>query len=215
MRLLFVLLAAAALWAQDPAPDAARFEVASIKPAAIGDRTGNFPSPGTLRIGNLTLRQMITQSSRVQSYQVVGGPAWIDTDRFNIDAKASFPAKMDQMMKMLGPLLEERFQLKVHRETRDVPGFALVVAKGGPKMAASDQPGVGSWRERRNEITSFSLDMKMLAYILAGSLGSPVADATGLTGTYKFTLEYDADFGRADAASGATSSDAPSSKAAS
>ena len=115
--------------------------------------------------------------------------------RFNIDAKASFPAKMDQMMKMLGPLLEERFQLKVHRETRDVPGFALVVAKGGPKMAASDQPGVGSWRERRNEITSFSLDMKMLAYILAGSLGSPVADATGLTGTYDFTLDYSTERG--------------------
>jgi uncharacterized protein (TIGR03435 family) len=131
---------------------APKFEVASVKPCRDGDLppggrsgggNGSF-SPGTLRIDCTTVKGLINQAyvlfadghvnlpSRVS---VDGGPGWIDSERYRVDAKAEAPQTQGMMHgPMLQALLEERFQLKIHRETREVPVYALTVAKGGPKL---------------------------------------------------------------------------------
>ena len=70
----------------------------------------------------------------VQPFQIVGGPAWIDSERYAIEAKADGNASRAQMFLMLQSLLEDRFQLKIHRETRELPVYALVPARGGLKL---------------------------------------------------------------------------------
>jgi len=165
------------------------FEVVSIKLSAPNDRMGNFPIPGTITISNRTLREILIQTSRVQPYQVEGGPAWINSEHYNIVAKASTPANFGQMMAMIVPVLEDRFQLKTHRETRESRQFALVVAKGGPKMKLATEQGK-SWAGLPNGLIAYRLSMRELAYILAGAVNCPVADETGLDGEYQFALSY-------------------------
>src|SRR5215471_13227478 len=92
------LLAAIPVAPQTSTPPA--FEVASIKPAQPGDRMGNFPTPDTLTIGNRTLRQIIMEVNGVKIFQVVGGPFWIDSEHFNIVAKAPTRSNMTEMMRM-------------------------------------------------------------------------------------------------------------------
>jgi uncharacterized protein (TIGR03435 family) len=88
----------------------------------------------------------------VQSFQIVGGPAWLESEGYNIDAKAPGSASQRQVFLMLQSLLEDRFHLKVHRETKDLPAYALVAAKGGFKLPApkegecvSPSPSASDW----------------------------------------------------------------------
>src|ERR1017187_6639082 len=94
------------------------FEVASVKPADPSEPRDirTFPG-GRLRVTNLTLELIIWQAFNVKRYQVAGGPRWLDTDGFDIDAKAEGDPTREQMMAMLQTLLADRFQLKAHRET--------------------------------------------------------------------------------------------------
>jgi uncharacterized protein (TIGR03435 family) len=132
---------------------------------------------------------------------IKGGPDWIriGDDPFNVEAKAEDPGKAteQQLLQMLQALLIERFQMKFHRETKDVPGFALVVGKNGPKLkpASGDEPDAGwgpSLKPGRgpNTLTARKYSMPKLADLLTG-LGDPVIDKTGLTGDYDFTLSWD------------------------
>jgi len=140
-------LAALPIFAQSP-----KFEVASVKPckgndlppgARQGD-AGGKSSPGTLHIDCITLRSLINQAYvlfanghvNTQPHGAIeGGPGWIDSERYQIDAKPESPQSQGIMHgPMLQALLEERFKLKVRRETREVPAYALIVAKGGPKL---------------------------------------------------------------------------------
>ncbi len=142
----------AVLRAQSASGDRPRFEVASIKPCGEGDTAGDSKSggaeeslsPGRLHEDCRTLLNLI-QSAYVlfanghvnprAQVPVEGGPAWIRSERYRIDAKAD-SARGQAMLRgpMLQTLLEERFQLKIHRETKQVPAYALTVAKGGPKL---------------------------------------------------------------------------------
>jgi uncharacterized protein (TIGR03435 family) len=128
-----------------------KFEVASIKPCKDGDlppaskRGGaaNF-SPGTLHLECATVKGLIQhayvlfangQANLLMHLSVDGGPGWINSERYRIDAKAEGPQSQGTMHgPMLQALLEDRFKLKIHRETREVPAYALTVAKGGPKL---------------------------------------------------------------------------------
>lgn len=128
-----------------------KFEVASIKlckdrDLPPGGRSGgrNF-SPGTLRIDCTTAKSLINQAyvffanghvnPLVAGASVEGGPGWINSERYQVDAKAESPQSQGMMHgPMLQTLLEERFKLKIRRETREVPAYALTVAKGGPKL---------------------------------------------------------------------------------
>jgi len=123
--------------------------------------------------------------------QIVGGPKWMDSDSFDVEAKAenSDATTQAQIRQMLQQLLAERFKLKVHRETRNVAGYALVLSKDGPKLtpAAANElhPGING---RPDETFFTAMPMSALTDYLAVRLGSPVQDKTGLTGNYTFTL---------------------------
>src|SRR5262245_57126748 len=136
--------------AQAPTPAAApqTFEVASIKPSnpnptgPLGATPMIVPALGRLTAQNVTLRMLVMTAYDKQPFQIVGGPSWQNQNKFDITAKAEDgSAGLDQMRIMLRGLLAERFKLKAHAETREVPIYALVLARGdgrlGPKMKAS------------------------------------------------------------------------------
>lgn len=128
--------------AQSPTPRP-QFEVASVKPSGPLDAahcSGDGASPGRLKINCDTLQDLIQaaygsfSNGVPQPTQVAGGPAWINSDHYDIEAKAAGASRADQMRAMLQSLLEDRFNLRVHRETREIPVYALTVAKSGLKL---------------------------------------------------------------------------------
>ena len=140
-----------ALLAQAPAAAPAApptFEVASVKSSnpnptgPLGGMPMVLPALGRLTAQNVTLRMLVMTAYDRQPFQIVGGPSWQNSNKFDITAKAEDgSATLDQMRMMLRGLLAERFKLKAHVETRDVPIYALVVARDngrlGPKLTAS------------------------------------------------------------------------------
>ena len=117
------------------------FEVASIKPSAADARNvGIRMSPGGRYMASgVNAKMLIMQAYDVRDYQITGGPGWINSDRYDINAKAEAPTlDRDQIRVLLQSLLAERFNLKVRRETKDLPIYWLVVAKDGPKLKKSE-----------------------------------------------------------------------------
>src|SRR5215475_9069406 len=136
---LLLVGASVALLAQDNAR--VEFDVVSIKPAVSNRNGGPGPFVSTTA-GRLFARgsvQFFLQYAYgMQSFQIIGGPDWIRSERFDIDAKQ--PAGHDDLARfpqMLRPVLAERFKLTTHREARQAPAYALVLAHGGPKMIAA------------------------------------------------------------------------------
>lgn len=128
---LLVALTAMAAVGQTARP---KFEVASIKPTG-GRGDGRMqPMPGRLR-ATAPLRVLMGAAYDVQPFQIEGGPEWAEADGYEVDAAASGSPKHPQMMLMLQSLLEDRFQLRFHRESREMPVYALVPARGGLKLA--------------------------------------------------------------------------------
>ncbi len=118
---------------QAPADPAPKFEVASIKPT--GGRGGGRmrPWPGRLT-ATAPLRVLMEAAYHVQPFQIVGGPEWIKSDQYEIDARAEGNPSNSQLFLMLRSLLADRFQLQFHRETREMPVYALVPSRGGLKL---------------------------------------------------------------------------------
>jgi uncharacterized protein (TIGR03435 family) len=128
---MFLVIAAFALFGQPAARP--KFEVASIKPSTEQRFMMVRPLPGRLT-ATAPVRLLMQNAYTVQSFQILGGPAWVDSERFAIEAKADGNASRAQIFLMLQSLLEDRFQLKIHRETRELPVYALVPARGGLKL---------------------------------------------------------------------------------
>ena len=174
------------------------FDVASIKPTA--DTTNQFmlgpPVNGVFGATGVTLKMLIISAYGVNAYQISGGPSWIGVDRWDIQAKAeNLKGRMprEQYDQMLRALLESRFHLKVTRETKDMPVYELVQAKGGSKL--KPHTGDPAKPQERTRLGWGSLQFQQskiaaLAYQLSLALGRTVIDKTGLTGEYDFTLEY-------------------------
>src|SRR5687767_10153489 len=152
LRVFVVVLAAVAApaFAQTPAPaPKPSFEVASVKPNKSGDRgmSSAEQAGGRFIATNNTLAILVRNAFNLQESQVVGLPDWGASERFDIVAKAEqeFPKTAERprlAQLMLQSLLEERFKLVSHRETRDLPAYALVVARAdsrlGPQLKQSD-----------------------------------------------------------------------------
>ncbi len=139
----------AALLAQQPAGPPA-FEVAVIKPSLDPPGSvGIFESPDRIHAKNVTLKRCVRGAYEVPEPQIVGGPKWVDQDRYDIEAKAPMPAGDHELMLMLRTLLADRFKLVLHREQRTISGYRLVLAKGGLKAQASapDRGSVGNSSE--------------------------------------------------------------------
>jgi uncharacterized protein (TIGR03435 family) len=171
------------------------FDVASVKPAAPGARGGIVRQmPGNQRYiaTNVPLRLIMTVAYTVTDRQISGGPSWVGTDPFDIDAKSEKPHSPDELHDMLARLLEERFQLKIRHEKRDLPVYELVVEKGGPKLtehdpADLDHPPMGGTADG---MEGTNVTMNYFAFILSRNLDRNVIDKTGLTARYDLKLQF-------------------------
>lgn len=133
------------LSAQDPPP---AFEAASIRETKDLPRGPSSFAPDRFTRPYISLAQLLIYVHQVSDFQILGGPDWVRTTRFTVEAKAEGRPTADQMRLMVGRLLEERFALKVHKETRELPRYALVMARDdkrlGPKLkpSAIDCPAI-------------------------------------------------------------------------
>ena len=172
------------------------FDVATVRPSnAEGRGMNNLRDPVQATWTNMPLKVILTQAYRVQSDTIIGGPAWITTDRWDIIAKTEKPATRMQQWDMLKPLLAERFKLQVHTETRQLPEYELVLAKGGPKLhestAAELEANQPSTRIGRGLIDAHGIPAAEFAGFLRSEVGGrPVIDKTGLTGKYDFKVQW-------------------------
>jgi len=111
------------------------FEVATVKPNHTSDGKIYSSFNGvTISLTNVSLKRMIVFAYQIRDFQVIGGPGWLDADRFDIAAKVTPDATIDQKLAMVQTLLKERFKLAFHRETEQLPIYNLTVAKGGLKI---------------------------------------------------------------------------------
>ena len=172
------------------------FEVASIKPSTAepGASSGVTTETGRISARNVTLKRCIRSAYNVPEASIFGGPNWAEDQRYNIDAKAAGPATDSELMIMLRALLADRFKLVLHRETRILPGYALVVGKKGltAKASAPGTPSRSNSRSNagRRSIEAEACDMDCLARKLAEVLHFPVANATAAEGEFDFKLEW-------------------------
>ena len=186
MRVLMFLTAVSA-FGQTAAPPA--FEVASVKVSSeAAGRPSEDVTPAGVTFRNANLTLIMRWAYKLPASQI-SGPPWLEDERFDIVAKAAGPAKEDEMRPMMQTLLTERFKLQVHRETRTMPVFALVEAKGGHKMKPSSPD---SKAEAKQDPVKGSIvtgaTMAELALDMAGPLNAPVLDMTGLKGGYDFII---------------------------
>ena len=123
--------------------------------------------------------------------EISGGPQWIDSDRFDIDAKAEQPVDDDEvLMAMLRTLLAERFNLAIHRETKSIETYVLEAAKGGPKLEKADSSTSSTTNSSRGRIDARATTMKHFAEGLSRQMDFPVIDETGLDGAYNLKLTW-------------------------
>jgi uncharacterized protein (TIGR03435 family) len=168
------------------------FEVASVRLNKTGGGlAARAINPGSLLYTDVVLAEYI-ELAYGNTYRQLSGPKEIYEDRYDIVAKASGPASRDEIRLMLRALLEDRFQLKFHRETRETPLNALVLAKNGPTFHASTTDGPLERRMTRDAYQFRNASMSDLAELLNNLGDRLVIDNTGLTGHYDFDLKvYD------------------------
>jgi len=208
---LITLLAAIGL-AQPPP----RVEISSLK-LHTGDGRGPEMrgSPGGFSLKYASLRDMIRAAYGVRDFQIAGGPDWIDTDHYDVETKARVPPSQMHVV-VVEAVLKDRFKLKFHRETRELPVYLLTVAKGGPRMRHSeegsctpfdgarmtprfkpgDKPfcgaiksGISLWLNKTIDAVGMSV-ADALTTFLSNNLNRTVVDKTGLTGKYDIHLEW-------------------------
>jgi uncharacterized protein (TIGR03435 family) len=139
---------------------------------------------------------LIAAAYHVNDFQVSGGPKWLDSDHYDIEAKASGDARPTekQMMAMLQRLLAERFALAIQRENRDLPRYALEIGKGGPKFQESKDTGELEFRVfQRRQIIAKRAPLSYMLEAMAWLLGRPIVNETGLDGLYDYKLEWTPD----------------------
>jgi uncharacterized protein (TIGR03435 family) len=182
--------------AQIPAP---QFEVASVKPVNSGPQgVWNEGSHERVRMLNMTLKSIVGQAYGVKAHDVFG-PPWIASESFEIIAKiapetAKLPdeQRWKQIQAMTQALLADRFKLEVHRETREMPVYALVPAKGGLKLGSIGPPS-NDWV--RTQVGNGTLQAKemptaQLLSILGGIVHREVLDESGIQGVFDIKLDW-------------------------
>jgi uncharacterized protein (TIGR03435 family) len=180
--------------APDAKPDV---EVATIKPHQPGNEQMDFSTHGgTLLIKNQTLGFIMSFAYDLPVRQITGKPGWMDTDKWDIEAKADTPGELNpsQTKLMMQKLFAERFGLQVHEEKRKMAAFVLSVSKDGPKMTKTASSGPSQLLYPRGVLIAKSLAMADLTQILQNYIvGQPVVDKTGLEGRWEFTLRWTPD----------------------
>src|ERR1035438_4442182 len=189
------------------------FEVASVRVHSFSSNDrGGPPIAGNRFTVAGNLNQLIMYAYDLKSYQLAGGPGWVthpstETDYYEIAAKGEGAEVLTQLQarQLLQTLLADRFQLKVHREMREMPVYALVVGKAGPKFRDSAPDATtrmtGSVSQTTVTSTFAKSQMNSLVRVLSGAADRPVLNQTGLTDFYDFKLEFARDPGAAAAES--------------
>jgi uncharacterized protein (TIGR03435 family) len=224
-----------------PPQPAFEYEVASIKINTSGSAsiTSRNPPDGFLAL-NIPLRELIKSAYRIQDNQLFAAQDSLMSERYDIEAKMDVAAaaalqKLDPderrlaRQRMLQVLLADRFKLIIHRETKELPVYSLVIAKGGPKLQetkaaagapnAPTPPGRGGGASVRTSrtgtgpvtLTVLHCSGEALADLLSTHAGRPVLDKTGLASSYDFTLQFMPDDTQAQPPSGAAPLDLPPS----
>src|SRR5579872_3889857 len=216
----FLIFAAIGAAQNDPASTtpSPKFDVASIKPAAP-DARGMFVRPmpgGHVKVTNMTLQMLIEIAYRLQPFQITGASGWMESVHYDIDAKPDSPTQQSDWRVMLQGLLADRFQLVFHRETKELPIYALVLAhkdgKLGPGMTESkegsctvfdpskpppprnDGPqACGSQFMSPRSVTAIAVPVANITPMLSRMLGRQVVDKTGLTAKYDMKMEFTPD----------------------
>jgi uncharacterized protein (TIGR03435 family) len=181
-------------------PSRLTFEVASIKasPPSAGPIYTIKPLPGGsgYTAQNAPFKLMMSLMYKVPMRQILGGPDWINTDRFDIEARADHPSSVDDLHAMFQNLLADRFNLRFHKEVKEGPVYALTVDKSGLKMKADGTGqalGIPVVPHPGGGFTGTRVPMQYLSWWLGQQLqndGRPVVDQTGLSQSYDFTLSF-------------------------
>lgn len=202
----FFINAFAIAFAQNPLP---QFEIATVKSPGPQDRIitlYNYPG-GRVVINLYTFALLLHEALGVQRFQVVGAPAWIDSERFMIEAEPPASSKLssfrpsnpeaplvEEQRQMLLALLMDRFQLKFHRESKE--GVVYLLSKG-PKEPKFEPPKHPEYRMffaglggGNGTVSGGNATMEFIASQLSRSIGGPVLDRTGLTGPFDFALDH-------------------------
>lgn len=204
-RSAICLLLTAPLLAQVPSkiPPDLQFDVASLKPSdGTRQGAGIRPAPGGQRYiaTNCPIKLMIQVAYRVKAEQIQGGPAWLDNDRFDMEAKAAQPSTGDELHVMLMNLLVDRMKLKFHHEKKEMRMYALQVDKGAPKLTPHEAANAGEhWIDATFDtplhvkMRATAVEMDYFAFRLSMFMDLPVVDMTNLRGGYDFNLEFTRD----------------------
>ena len=177
-------------------PAAPAFDVASVRVSQIGKAGGEGSrrqsiqfSPDSVTMRNVSFRSCIQWAYHVMDYQVTG-PDWLATERYDIAAKSAATVSEDQLRQMLQGLLAERFKLAFHRQTKELPAYVLLVAKGGPKFKESQTEGEANIDPQPNRMAVVvqRTPVSQLVEGLSNILRAPVLDQTGLKGKYDVTI---------------------------
>jgi uncharacterized protein (TIGR03435 family) len=175
------------------------FDVAAIKlsqPGGLGGGIKPLPGGDGYVVQNMPIKIMISLMYKVPARQIIGAPEWLDTDRYDIEAKADHAYSIDDLHVMFQNLLADRFNLKFHKEIKQGPVYALTVEKSGSKMTVNDSaqdfkipitPGAD------NVYVGTRVPMPYFCWWLGQQLQDeerPVINLTGLDKTYNFTLSF-------------------------
>lgn len=188
-----------------------RFEVVSIRPTTPDNKTPKFiPSPDRFTVRAETARNLIYFAYDIKYGYNKGGGKWVDSDRFDIDAKiddATAQAfsnmngreRMAQLRLMVQGLLQDRFSLVIQKQTKNMPVYALVVSKDGSKLQDAEKAAHGGWTVASSKgitkITAKDAGLNGLVQYLMQqpAIGRQVIDETRLSGAYNYELEWTSD----------------------
>jgi len=173
-------------------------EVATIKPTQPGTQLFMLVVQGEkVVVKNFSLKFIVKFAYDMPGRQMVGGPGWLDAEKWDIEVKPDTPGmpSVAQMKEILQKLLVERFALKFHEEKRNMAAFALTVSKNGPKMTkTADASESANFTVPLGMVAARSATMGEFAHLLQSDiLGQPVVDNTGLSGRWDFTLNWTPD----------------------
>ena len=199
-RFGFALAAALACCASFPqvhAQDAPVFEVAAIRDLGRMMGAGQVTGPERFDMSG-TVKRLVQWAYGVEDYQISGGPEWFESDRYEVVAKADHAADVKELRLMLQALLADRLQFRMHRESKEMSEYALVVSKKGSKLRVAAEAEEKPFQMKGPLAladTIYTLpgggDMGQLVKILTFELRQPVFDETGLKGKFDFKMTFD------------------------
>ena len=183
------------------------FEVESVKPNTSGAQNDHLSfAVGRYTVTNTTIKNVIKFAYNARDFQVTGAPAWVDTDRFDIDATAgeelaqqwrdlSRAQQIEELRPMVQSLLAHRFKMTVTHVVKELPVYALVVASDGPRLTPStpttpDQFRISGGPAGEAVLTAKNEPIAALVTMLSQQLDHAVVDRSGLGGNYDLFLEW-------------------------